>query len=371
MQITKPTLLLDKEKCKRNIRMMVEKSIKNKVIFRPHFKTHQSAEIGNWFRAQGVNKITVSSVSMAEYFSRNGWNDILIAFPVNLLEIDQINNLAGKIDLQLSVESEYTANFLVRHLKHRVGIYIKIDTGYHRTGIPAENKSEIEKILDIFKQAEILTFKGFYTHAGNTYGAKGKSDVENIHIDSVKQLLKLKNLILNDFPDAIISIGDTPSCSIVKDFEGIDEIRPGNFVFYDLMQVQLGSCEMRDIAVGLCCPVTAMHRNRNEIVIYGGAIHLSKEVLKTKTGQKHYGLVSFYSGEGWTKPLEETWVKSISQEHGIIKTTAKLFNQFEIGKLMVIWPVHSCLTADLSPGYLTLTNEIIDKFMYHHSFRQY
>ena len=65
----------------------------NQVRFRPHFKTHQSAAIGEWFRAEGVAAITTSSVEMATYFAEQGWNDITIAFPANVREIDQINRL--------------------------------------------------------------------------------------------------------------------------------------------------------------------------------------------------------------------------------------------------------------------------------------
>ncbi len=52
-----PKLLLDKEKCWQNIRKMAEKANQNKLIFRPHFKTHQSAIIGNWFKNLGVKKL--------------------------------------------------------------------------------------------------------------------------------------------------------------------------------------------------------------------------------------------------------------------------------------------------------------------------
>ncbi len=75
MQIQRPTLILDKEKCLRNIKTMLDKSRKHGLIFRPHFKTHQSAVIGNWFSEFGVTSITVSSVFMAEYFADNGWKE--------------------------------------------------------------------------------------------------------------------------------------------------------------------------------------------------------------------------------------------------------------------------------------------------------
>ena len=84
LKITRPTLLLDEQKCRANIARMAEKASGNKLIFRPHFKTHQSLELGRWFKDYGVTSITVSSVEMAEYFSSE-WNDITFAFPLNTI----------------------------------------------------------------------------------------------------------------------------------------------------------------------------------------------------------------------------------------------------------------------------------------------
>ena len=81
-----PTLLIHKEKAERNIRRMADKAKRSCVIIRPHFKTHQSVEVGELFRQQGINQITVSSVSMAQFFATHGWDDITLAFPVNLRE---------------------------------------------------------------------------------------------------------------------------------------------------------------------------------------------------------------------------------------------------------------------------------------------
>ena len=91
MLIETPTALLNTSVVKRNIAAMAQKAQQNGVRFRPHFKTHQSATIGEWFRAEGVTAITASSVSMARYFADHGWHDITVAFPVNWREIDAIN----------------------------------------------------------------------------------------------------------------------------------------------------------------------------------------------------------------------------------------------------------------------------------------
>ena len=99
-----PTLLIDEARVRRNIGRIVAKGAATNTELIPHFKTHQSISIGDWFKEFGVNSITVSSVSMAKYFADHFWNDITIAFPVNLLEIENIKELSGKVKLNLLVD---------------------------------------------------------------------------------------------------------------------------------------------------------------------------------------------------------------------------------------------------------------------------
>src|SRR6056297_1900749 len=95
-QITRPTAVLDIAIARKNLEKMQEKARKHQKGFRPHFKTHQSKAVGKLFADAGIKKITVSSVLMAEYFAFAGWQDITIAFPVNVREVKAINSLAGK-----------------------------------------------------------------------------------------------------------------------------------------------------------------------------------------------------------------------------------------------------------------------------------
>ena len=75
---------------------MCDKAAANQLIFRPHFKTHQSVKTGEWFREAGVTAITVSSVSMAQKFADAGWDDITIAFPLNIREAEKVAHLDRK-----------------------------------------------------------------------------------------------------------------------------------------------------------------------------------------------------------------------------------------------------------------------------------
>jgi len=156
-----------------------------------------------------------------------------------------------------------------------------------------------------------------------------------------------------------ISIGDTPGCSLITDFTGVDEIRPGNFVFYDVTQFCLGVCELEQIAVALACPVVAKYPDRNEVVVYGGAIHLSKEFIEEKTGSKIYGYVVQPGDNEWGALVNQTYVSALSQEHGIVKTNQEFIDKIKVGDFLLILPVHSCLTVNLMKYFYTMDGEVI------------
>lgn len=360
--ITKPTLLVDEKKCRQNIASMVSKAKKLQVGFRPHFKTHQSIEIGRWFRESGIRKITVSSVDMATYFASDGWDEITIAFPVNWREINKINKLSNKIRLNLLVESVETIKFLSKHLSHPTGIFIKIDTGYHRTGIADDQTTYIKQLIHKIQSVPLMKFYGFLIHNGHTYKAHSLAEIKQIHHNSLIQLSELKKQFQDHSEPFIISIGDTPSASICDEFDGIDELRPGNFVFYDLVQQQLGSCQFKDISVAMACPVVAKHTDRNVIVIYGGGVHFSKEFKTEPNGQKIFGRVVLFTKSGWSEPIENCILSSVSQEHGIINASEMLMNLVNIGDVIGVLPVHSCMTANLQSSYLNLDSKEILNF---------
>lgn len=351
--IIKPTLLLDKTRCLRNIQKMAAKAQHSKVILRPHFKTHQSHEIGDWMKQLGISKATVSSLAMAKYFADGGWDDITVAFPTNILEIDTINELAAKITLNLLALSVDTIEFLDQHLNSSVHIFIKLDTGYHRTGVAFDDFQTLDHIIDAIENSSKLHFKGFLHHAGHSYNARSHTEIAQVHQESLANMQVTFNHYAPRFPNLEISVGDTPTCSVMNDFGCATEIRPGNFVFYDLMMVQITACNYDQVAVAMACPIVAKHPDRNELIIYGGGVHFSKDVLTTEKG-KLYGVVVENTSElGWGKPIAGVTLAKLSQEHGTIKATDAFIQQAKIGDIIKILPVHSCMTLDLMRGFLT------------------
>ncbi|MEM6699208.1 MAG: alanine racemase, partial [Bacteroidota bacterium] len=182
MKITVPTLLLDKERCLKNLERMQQKALASQVEFRPHMKTPQSNGVGEWLRGKGITKIATSSLRMAVYYAKGGWKDITVAFPINVLEIDLINELAASIQLNILVESVESVQQVAKNLQQEVGVFIKIDAGYRRTGLAVGKMSTIRAVVNSISNIPKMTFKGFLMHAGHTYQTKNNLEkVKQIH----------------------------------------------------------------------------------------------------------------------------------------------------------------------------------------------
>ena len=344
-----PALLLDKLKCLKNIERMARRAEQHQLSFRPHCKTHQSAEISSWFRDFGISRITVASFQMAGYFAKAGWDDILIAFPFQPGELEPLQVLSEKCHISILVDSPAALPFL-NHLSNPVGFYIDIDTGYGRTGVRTENPELIEQIIVKAGRKSQLHFKGFYCHAGHSYKVLTQEDREAIHQKARSDLEGLKQQFSEHGPR--ILYGDTPNCSTQNDFSGIDEITPGNFVFYDLVQHALGACSLEEIAVAMECPVAGKYMHNGQILIHGGAVHFSKESLSIK-GKTVYGRLVQHSQDGIFIPEPTAWLTNVSQEHGVLEASGEVFSQISIGDTLLFLPVHSCLTANLANEYRT------------------
>lgn len=356
--ITRPTLILDLEKMKSNIDFMVDKASRLNVKLVPHFKTHQSKEIGKYFLERDVQAIAVSSVKMAEYFVGNGWKDITVAFPFNRLEVTTINRfLEQGVKVKLLITDVDTVAFLADHLEGAVDLFIELDTGYNRSGVSVDAMAEVESIAQEMAKSSKTHFYGLYCHPGNTYQEDSLEAIKSLWANSIKKVNRVRDG-LRSFSDSLfIRMGDTPGCSVVEEMNGVDEIGPGNFVFYDLVMNYLNVCEESDIAVAVACPIVAKHESRKEIIIHGGAVHFSKDHLFDENEQKFFGEVVILNEESWSNIIPEAKLISVSQEHGILKVNQEVFDALKVGDIVGVLPIHSCLTANLMGEYLTFSSQ--------------
>jgi len=354
LNIERPTLVLDRERALRNIERMAGRADSSGVLLRPHFKTHQSVAVGRWFRDAGVEAITVSSVQMARYFADDGWTDITIAFPVNRRELGDIAELAADVSLGVLVDCVDAVTALKERVSAPLRVWIKVDTGYGRAGVTWDDEAGLSAVSGAVLGAVRQELAGLLTHNGLAYRQTTRDGVLRAHSEAMNRMGAAGAVVSAVSGGACaVSVGDTPGASLVDDFGGADEIRPGNFVFNDVMQAAIGSCSTDDIAVAVACPVVSVYSGRREALLYGGAVHLSLDSITDESGRAVFG----YVGHGWPESASfGAAVVSLAQEHGIVSLSDD-DGGLRPGDLACVLPVHSCLTCNLYPEYVTLDGE--------------
>jgi len=325
---------------------MNQKAQKLGIELRPHFKTHQSDVVGRWFKDFGITSIAVSSPSMAQYFADDGWTDITIAFPFIPSQADAINRLAKKIHLQATVSSLGNAIKATQSIHSKMGVLVEIDCGQGRSGVNPNDSKTIKNIVSTLISNQNITFLGFLTHAGQSYQQKSEQ-LHDFNTGVCKTLSTVRSEWLNDFPNIITSYGDTPTSIVCNNFQGVDELRPGNFVFFDMQQASQGICSTSDIAIALAVPVVSVYANKLKSIVWGGAVHLSKDFYIDAQGKKSFGAVCKLNADlTWSEPILGVYVESVSQEHGVIKAQDdEAFKKIENEEYLAILPAHSCLTV--------------------------
>ncbi len=352
--VTTPTFVVDREKARRNIARVAAKARAAGALFRPHFKTHQSAAVAALFREAGVAAITVSSLSMARAFAEEGWNDITIAFPLNVRELPAIDALAARVRLGLLVDSVEAVERLAEGVRNDVQLWVKIDLGARRSGVAADDYKTVLDILELARAVPRIAIQGLLTHDARTYAVVGRDAVAGLYAEGIAALDGLRRRLgERGFPGLRLSYGDTPTASLVDDFSGVDELRPGNFVYYDLQQYAIGACSAGDIACAVACPVVGVHPKRGEAVVYGGAVHLSRQDQLLPGGKRSFGTVFAPpggAGSAWGGFVPDAYVRSVSQEHGVVVLPPGELAKLKVGDLLFVCPVHSCLAQDLLRG---------------------
>jgi D-serine deaminase-like pyridoxal phosphate-dependent protein len=347
--IDRPTLVVDRARAERNIARMAAKAAASGVRFRPHFKTHNSPVVGAWFGQPATTPITVSSVAYARLFADAGWRDITIAFPLNIRALAEVRSLAAGVQLGVLLDNEVAAAAL-GGVETPVDVWLDVDAGYRRSGIAWDDAGALAAVGRAVAAPGRHRLRGVMTHAGNTYGSPSRAAITAIYAETAGRLASARAVVAEatSQSDLEISIGDTPGCSVVERFDGVDEVRPGNFVFYDLQQLALAACEVADLALAVACPVVGVYPARGELVVHGGSVHLSRDPAPGPGDVPAFGRLAVVAQDGWDLlAAEDGFVRSVSQEHGVVRCSPDVLQQVRVGDLAFVIPAHACMPANL------------------------
>ncbi|HEX8195814.1 MAG TPA: alanine racemase [Pyrinomonadaceae bacterium] len=363
-----PCLILDVERIRRNAARTSEIAKRNNVSLRPHVKTHKSIEVARIQTAEHNSPaLTVSTLAEARAFARHGFADITYAVPIEPGKFaEAIEIVKSGVKLNLITDDAETPAELDKaagRAEVKFDVFLKVDCGYHRCGVAPESKGAIE-IPRLISDAKNLNFAGILTHAGHSYHARSIEEIRQIATQERDVMIEFAEKLRADSIEVpVVSIGSTPTVHHIDHLRGVNEIRPGNYIFFDAFQATLGSCGFEDCALTVLAAVVHRDRERRKIIVDAGAIALSKD----------RGAVDLDETCGYGRVLDLTGndlnlrVKSVSQEHGTIHIRDEAtFEHLKIGTRVRILANHSCLTAAQHAHYHALENgEIVDRWEIH------
>jgi D-serine deaminase-like pyridoxal phosphate-dependent protein len=357
--LTTPAFLVDRSIVEQNCVRMRAKALASAVAFRPHVKTHKTIEIGRMQHGGGIGPITVSTMAEAEFFADGGFRDITYAMPIAPEKLARVAALASRIErLNILIDSHAALRAVEEfHAAHGVvfDVFLKVDCGYHRAGVDP-NDPDSARLAIAIARSPAVHFQGLLTHAGHSYDVNSVAEIRRIAAEEIESLTRFRALIAGEGLSEIIrSIGSTPTTSVVDAFADTDEVRPGNYVFFDAFQATLGSCSIADVAVSVLSTVVGSYPERGGAIIDAGALAMSKDVSPDHLDPRFgYGIVC----DPVLRPLDARLV-ALSQEHGKIKTSAPL----PVGSKVRVIPNHSCLTAAMFDRYYVVDGgSVVDEW---------
>jgi D-serine deaminase-like pyridoxal phosphate-dependent protein len=337
-----PALLLDLERLEANIARMAARAREFGVRLRPHVKTHKCVDIAERQRAAGARGITVSTLYEARVFGDHGFDDITWAYPFVLNRVEEARELAersrlgmrARLNLVVDAEAAVTA---LEESGHPFAVWLKVDSGYHRAGVDPESALAVELARRLSASA-VLTFAGLLSHSGHAYQGRTRAEIARIAERDRKTMVTLAEALREQgVPVAAVSVGSTPAVLAARHLQGVDEIRPGNYAFFDYTQCELKSCTPADCAVTVLASVASSQPGSKHSVVDAGALALSKDA--GPNGRSHPSMGRIFSdySAGTLEPTRR--LVSLSQEHGIVN------GRLDVGARIRILPNHSCLAV--------------------------
>ena len=107
----------------------------------------------------------------------------------------------------------------------RFNVFVKIDCGTHRVGVEPGSEAAFA-IPRLLTKANNLDFAGILTHAGHSYGAKSRDQIMEVARHERDVMVHLAEALRGDGIEVpCVSIGSTPTMSLIDNLDGIDEIK--------------------------------------------------------------------------------------------------------------------------------------------------
>ena len=347
-----PCLVIDVEQARRNIAEMQRQADSANVALRPHIKTHKMPLFARMQIAAGAAGITCAKVSEAEVMADGGIRDIFIAYPmVGNFRIRRVLALKKRIDrLILAVDSMTCAASLDEAAAAAgdiLEVRLEIDTGARRTGVPVEKAVALARgvaALSNLRLTGIYTFKSLLYRGQPTTDIELAAQEESVLMETVAGLIEAAGIPLTD-----VSAGSSPTGLAVARTGKVTEIRPGTYVFGDVMLCRQQLATPDSVAARFYA--TVVSTAPDYAVIDGGTKTFPTDV-PINVPPMHYPGYAVVVGR------DDLRLERMYEEHGII-TSTRGDTDLMVGEKIALIPLHICTSVNLQNAVYLFENDVL------------
>jgi D-serine deaminase-like pyridoxal phosphate-dependent protein len=335
-EIDTPALVVDLDVMERNLLRVADYARDHDLRLRPHTKTHKSTRIGRRQLQGGAAGLTVAKVGEAEVMLGAEPADLLVAYPViGRTKLTRLMEVARRTRVTVAVDGLFAARQIsdaAREAEVDMGILAEFDAGFGRVGVaPGE---PLVALVQSISRLPRITFEGLAFYPGHI-----KSNDEE-GLAELGEVGRIVESVLADFRRAdievkIVSGGSTPTLFHSHEIPGLNEIRPGTYVYNDLSTVRSGACTLEDCAATLHCTVVSTARP-GQMIVDGGSKTFSSDRLPN-TSEPISGYVLEAPAARFFK---------MNEEHGYVDIS-RAETEFSVGDRVRIVPNHVCAAVNL------------------------
>jgi D-serine deaminase-like pyridoxal phosphate-dependent protein len=345
-ELPTPSVLVNEQVARSNIQRMAEFAWQHGKRIRPHLKTHKSVALARIQLELGAQGLTCAKLDEAECFLSHGFTSILIAYPIlghtRIMRAQRLVREYSDATIEFVVDSTEGIESLERIAQgagRTLQAWIEIDSGLKRCGVqPGEGAVSLATRLSA---SSLLQFKGLLTHAGHGYSATDPALRRSIGLYEAQCLLETQKLLTQrGIPCPELSVGSTPTVEFSGAVPGISEIRPGNYIFYDMTQVALGVVPQEHCALRVLTQVVSVAQPGYAVIDAGA---------KTLALDKGTHGLTLLTGHGAVVGSPESVIERLSEEHGVIRLAPGL--SLRPGDRLEIIPNHACPVMNLARSF--------------------
>lgn len=335
-QLETPCIVIDVEQALKNIANMQAKINSAGCTLRPHIKTHKMSLFAKMQMQAGAVGITCAKVSEAEVMADGGLKNIFIAYPmVGNFRIRRAIALAKKINRLIlavdSIESATALNDEAIAAGVILEVRLEIDTGAGRTGVLIQNAADLAKsisLMDGLKLTGIYTFKGLIFEGKPTQDKSLAAQEEGELMAKVAQNISKIGLSIKD-----ISAGSSPTGVPVACTGLVTEVRPGTYIFNDLLLCSEKVSLYEQIAVRYFATVVNTQHSDFAVIDGGSKAFASDIPLNVPPFN--------YEGYAIVEGRPDLSFSRMNEEHGIL-TSTQGNTKLHVGDKISLIPIHVC-----------------------------